>query len=44
MPFKSAKQKRFMQAVAHSKSFAKKVGVKMSAAKKMLSHAKRKKK
>lgn len=32
-----------MQAVAHSKKFAKKVGVKMSAAKKMIKHASRKK-
>ena len=27
MPSKSAKQHRFMEAVAHSKAFAKKVGV-----------------
>ena len=30
MPAKSAKQARFMQAVAHSKEFAKKVGVPQS--------------
>lgn len=30
MPAKSAKQERFMQAVAHSPSFAKKVGVSQS--------------
>lgn len=33
MPSSSAKQKRFMQAVAHSKSFAKKVGVPQKVAK-----------
>ena len=34
MPSKSPAQRRLMQAAAHSKSFAKKVGVPMSVAKK----------
>lgn len=33
MPFKSDKQKRFMEAVAHNPSFAQKVGVKPSVGK-----------
>ena len=44
MPFASKKQERFMQAVAHSKKFAKKVGVSMATAKKMVKHSKPKKK
>ena len=33
MPAKSAKQEKFMQAVAHNKAFASKVGVPMSVGK-----------
>ena len=33
MPSKSAKQHRFMEAVAHNKKFAKKAGVKQSVGK-----------
>ncbi len=36
MPSKSPAQKRLMQAAAHSRSFAKKVGVPMSVAKKFV--------
>lgn len=36
MPSKSLKQHRFMQAVAHSKSFARKVGVPQSVAREFL--------
>lgn len=35
MPTKSKKQERLMQAVAHSPSFAKKVGIPMSVGKEM---------
>lgn len=46
MPSKSAAQKRLMQAAAHNRSFAKKVGVPMSVAKKFVraDKAKRRKK
>jgi hypothetical protein len=43
MPFKSKKQERLMQAAAHSSKFAKKVGIPMATAKKMIKHAKGKK-
>ena len=36
MPSKSAAQKRLMQAAAHNRSFAKKVGVPQSVAKKFV--------
>jgi len=38
MPYKSAKQKRFMQAVAHSPEFAQKVGVPQTVGKKFEAH------
>ena len=38
MPYKSAKQKRLMQAVAHSPDFAKKVGIPQSVGKKFEAH------
>lgn len=38
MPAKSKKQKRLMQAAAHNKKFAKKVGIKQSVARKFLKH------
>jgi hypothetical protein len=38
MPYKSAKQKRLMQAVAHSPSFAKKVGIPQSVGQKFEDH------
>lgn len=41
MPYKSAKQKRFMQAAAHNPKFAKKAGIKQSAAKKFVKHSKK---
>ena len=41
MPIKSKKQKRFFQAIAHNKAFAKKSGVSQSVAKEML-HPKKK--
>lgn len=40
MPFKSKKQKKLMEIVAHDKDFADKVNIKQSAAKKMLEHDK----
>jgi hypothetical protein len=40
MPFKSAKQKKTIDAAAHNPAFAKKVGVKVSDAKKMSAHGK----
>ena len=43
MPVKSKKQKRFMQAIEHSKEFAEKVGVKQSVAKEMLHPGNKKK-
>lgn len=36
MPFKSAKQKKLMEIVAHDPEFAKKVGIKQNVAKKMI--------
>jgi hypothetical protein len=36
MPFKSSKQKKLMEIVAHDKEFADKVNIKQSVAKKML--------
>lgn len=42
MPTKSAKQEKFMQAVAHSPAFAKKVGVPMSVGKEMTGKGKAK--
>ncbi len=47
MPFKSAKQKRLMEIVAHNKEFADKVNIKQSVAKKLIAEdekAKKKKK
>lgn len=41
MPYKSKKQKRFMQAVAHNKKFAKKVGVPQSVGRKFAKHKKK---
>ena len=38
MPYKSAKQKRLMQAVAHNPSFAKKVGIPQSVGRKFEAH------
>lgn len=43
MPVKSEKQRKLMQAVAHSKKFAAKVGIKPAVAKEMLSKKPRKK-
>ena len=40
MPFKSAKQKKTIDAAAHNPAFAKKVGIKTSDAKKMSAHGK----
>ena len=40
MPFKSKKQKRTIDAAAHNPEFAKKIGIKMSDAKKMSKHGK----
>lgn len=40
MPFKSEKQARMMRAAAHDPAFAKKVGVPMKTAKKLVSHDK----
>jgi len=40
MPFKSAKQANMMRAAAHDPAFAKKVGVPMKTAKKMVAHDK----
>lgn len=42
MPFKSAKQKKFMEAAAHNPKFAKKAGISQKAAKKFVSHSKKK--
>ena len=42
MPSTSSKQKRFMQAAAHSKSFAKKADIPQSVAKEFVSADKRK--
>jgi hypothetical protein len=42
MPIKSEKQRKLMQAVSHSKSFAKKVDIPQKVAKEML-HPKKKK-
>lgn len=42
MPSVSAKQKRFMQAAAHSKSFAKKADIPQSVAREFVSADKRK--
>jgi hypothetical protein len=42
MPSKSPKQKRFMQAVAHNKSFAKRAGVPQSVGKEFVAADKRK--
>lgn len=36
MPFKSAKQKKLMEIVAHDPEFAKKVGIKQKVAKQMI--------
>lgn len=44
MPYKSAKQKRTMLAAAHNPKFAKRMGIKQSAAKKFVAHSKGKKK
>lgn len=44
MPSKSDKQKRFMQAAAHNKKFAKKAGISQKVAKEYNSADKRKKK
>lgn len=38
MPYKSAKQKRLMQAVAHNPAFAKKVGIPQSVGRKFEAH------
>ena len=43
MPSKSKKQHRFMEAVAHSKSFAKKVGVPQRVGREFVEADKRKK-
>jgi hypothetical protein len=40
MPFKSKKQANTMRAAAHDPAFAKKVGVPMATAKKLVEHAK----
>ena len=40
MPFKSEKQARMMRAAAHNPAFAKKVGVSVKDAKKMVAHDK----
>jgi len=40
MPFKSEKQARMLRAAAHDPAFAKKVGVPMATAKKLVSHDK----
>lgn len=40
MPFKSEKQARTMRAAAHDPGFAKKLGIPMKAAKKMVAHDK----
>ena len=40
MPFKSAKQANMMRAAAHNPAFAKKVGVPMETAKKLVAHDK----
>lgn len=42
MPSKSEKQKRFMQAAAHNKSFAKKADIPQSVAKEFVAADKRK--
>lgn len=42
MPYKSAKQKRTMQAAAHNPKFAKKVGIKQSVARKFIKHGRSK--
>ena len=42
MPFKSEKQARTMRAAAHNPAFAKKIGVPVKAAKKMVAHDKSK--
>ena len=44
MPTKSKKQEKLMQAVAHSKKFAKKVGIPMSVGKEMVGIKKSRKK
>ena len=44
MPYKSKKQERLMQAVAHNPKFAKKVGIPVSVAKKFAKESKPKKK
>ena len=44
MPSKSAKQHRFMEAVAHNPSFAKKAGVPQNVGKEFVAADKRKKK
>lgn len=38
MPYKSAKQKRLMQAVAHNPAFARKVGIPQSVGQKFEAH------
>ena len=38
MPYKSEKQKRLMQAVAHNSAFAKKVGIPQSVGQKFEAH------
>lgn len=43
MPTKSKKQEKFMNAIAHNKDFAKKVGVSQKIAKEILKPAKKKK-
>jgi hypothetical protein len=43
MRFKSASQKRLFQAAAHNRKFAKKVGISMKTAKKVVAANKRKK-
>ena len=42
MPFTSDKQARTMRAAAHNPSFAKKLGIEVKAAKKMVAHDKAK--
>jgi hypothetical protein len=44
MPYKSKKQERLMQAVAHNPKFAKKVGIPVSVGKKFVKESKPKKK
>ncbi len=43
MPTKSKKQEKFMQAVAHNKDFAKKVGIPQKVAKEIIKPSKKKK-